>query len=93
MSDSHIAVVGTYLRDLQDRLCAACERADGDAQFREDEWQRAEGGGGRTRVLANGTVFEQAGVNFSLVSGAQLPPAATLHRPELAGSKIGRAHV
>ncbi len=86
MSDSHIAVVGAYLRDLQDRLCAACERADGDAQFREDEWQRAEGGGGRTRVLTDGAVFEQAGVNFSQVSGAQLPPAATLHRPELAGS-------
>jgi coproporphyrinogen III oxidase len=86
MNESHVAIVGDYLRDLQDRLCAACERADGGAQFREDEWQRAEGGGGRTRVFADGAVFEQAGVNFSQVRGTQLPPAATAHRPELAGS-------
>ncbi|HEY4350407.1 MAG TPA: coproporphyrinogen III oxidase, partial [Paraburkholderia sp.] len=86
MSESHVAIIGDYLRDLQDRLCAACEHADGGARFREDEWQRAEGGGGRTRVISDGAVFEQAGVNFSLVSGTQLPLAATVHRPELAGS-------
>ena len=82
--------VGTFLRDLQDRLCAALEQADGGACFVEDAWSRggssAElGGGGRTRVLKDGAVFEQGGVNFSQVEGARLPPAATAHRPELAG--------
>jgi len=57
MTEPHVAVVGAYLRDLQNRLCAACELSDGGAQFREDQWQRAEGGGGRTRVLADGMVF------------------------------------
>ncbi len=86
MSDSHSAAVECYLLDLQDRLCAAIENADRRATFREDKWQRAEGGGGRTRVLTDGAAFEQAGVNFSSVGGEQLPPAATAHRPELAGS-------
>ena len=53
--------------------------------FIEDQWTREEGGGGRSRVLTNGAVFEQAGVNFSHVSGATLPASATAHRPELAG--------
>ncbi len=86
MTNPHGAIVGAYLRDLQDRICAALEQADGTTAFREDAWQRAEGGGGRTRVLSEGAVFEQAGVNFSLVHGDRLPPAATAHRPELAGS-------
>ena len=86
MSETHSAEVERYLLDLQDRLCAAVERSDGRETFREDRWQRAEGGGGRTRVLTGGAVFEQAGVNFSSVSGRQLPAAATAHRPELAGS-------
>ena len=86
MSATHSAEVERYLLDLQDRLCTALERADGGAAFREDRWQRAEGGGGRTRVLTEGAVLEQAGVNFSSVNGQQLPPAATAHRPELAGS-------
>ncbi len=86
MSDSHLAAVEAYLLDLQDRICAALERVDGAARFREDRWTRDEGGGGRTRVLTGGEVFEQAGVNFSRVSGNRLPPAATAHRPELAGS-------
>jgi coproporphyrinogen III oxidase len=74
-----------YLRGLQDRICSALEAADGGARFREDVWTRSEGGGGRTRVLNNGAVFEQAGVNFSHVEGDRLPPAATARRPELAG--------
>jgi coproporphyrinogen III oxidase len=77
--------VERYLRDLQDRLCAAIEAAEGGARFVEDAWQRAEGGGGRSRVLKEGAVFEQAGVNFSRVEGARLPPSASAHRPELAG--------
>ena len=74
-----------WLRDYQDRLCAELERADGAARFREDAWTRAEGGGGRTRILRDGATFEQAGVGFSRVEGAQMPPSATAHRPELAG--------
>jgi coproporphyrinogen III oxidase len=75
-----------YLRDLQNRICMALESVDGGATFRRDRWDRAEGGGGDTRVLRNGTVFEQAGVNFSHVLGTKLPPAATAQRPEMAGA-------
>jgi len=82
---SAVVRVETFLRDLQDRICSALERCDGGAQFVEDAWTRAEGGGGRTRVLKNGAVFEQGGVNFSHVEGDRLPPAATAQRPELAG--------
>jgi coproporphyrinogen III oxidase len=75
-----------YLRDLQARICAALEEVDGPARFQSDSWQRPEGGGGDTRVLRDGAVFEQAGVNFSHVTGATLPASATAHRPELAGA-------
>ena len=80
-----IEKVKAYLLDLQDQICASLEQEDGEAQFVEDAWDRKEGGGGRTRVLTNGKVFEQAGVNFSHVYGNKLPPAATAQRPELAG--------
>jgi coproporphyrinogen III oxidase len=82
-----------YLTGLQDRICAAIEAADGGARFAEDAWQRDPGdtgshlrGGGRTRVLREGAVFEQAGIGFSDVSGDRLPPSATAARPELAGA-------
>ena len=78
--------VRTYLTDLQDRICAAIEAVDGQARFQEDLWQRAEGGGGRTRVLRDGAVFEQAGIGFSDVAGSRLPPSASANRPELAGA-------
>jgi coproporphyrinogen III oxidase len=77
--------VEVFLRELQERLCAALEKVNGDARFAEDTWTRPEGGGGRTRVLKDGAVFEQGGVNYSLVEGDRLPPAATAQRPELAG--------
>jgi coproporphyrinogen III oxidase len=80
-----LEAVETYLLDLQERICAAFERLDGRARFREDRWERAGGGGGRTRVLADGAVFERAGVNFSHVHGTNLPPSATARRPQLAG--------
>jgi coproporphyrinogen III oxidase len=80
-----IDAVAAYLTDLQDRICAALEAADGGARFREDRWERPEGGGGRTRVLADGALLEKGGVAWSLVGGAALPPSATAHRPELAG--------
>ena len=83
---SDIQAVHDYLQGLQDRICAAIEAADGAARFSEDRWQRAEGGGGRSRVLKQGAVFEQAGIGFSDVRGATLPPSATAHRPELAGA-------
>jgi coproporphyrinogen III oxidase len=90
---SAVAHVDATLRALQDRLCAGLEAADGGARFLEDAWQRQEagaepgrgGGGGLTRVIKNGAVFEQGGVNFSRVNGDRLPPAATAQRPELAG--------
>ncbi|HET8765587.1 MAG TPA: oxygen-dependent coproporphyrinogen oxidase [Rhodanobacter sp.] len=77
-----------FLRELQDRICGELERLDGGARFVTDEWTRPAGGGGRTRVLRDGALFEQAGVNFSRVSGHQLPPSATQHRPELAGGSF-----
>ena len=87
MSTIDINVVIKFLKSLQDQICHALEAADGTGKFVEDNWQRAEGGGGRTRVLTNGSVIEQGGVNFSVVSGDKLPPSATAHRPELAGRK------
>jgi len=81
------AVVG-YFRQLQDRICNELEGEDGEAQFREDAWQRPEGGGGRTRILVEGALFDQVGVNFSDVRGSHLPPAATERRPELAGAEF-----
>ena len=95
--------VKVYLLQLQDRICAELEKEDGSAVFREDAWSREDGetqtgesaadspglgGGGRTRVLTGGRVFEQAGVNFSHVTGRRLPPAATAARPELAGRRF-----
>jgi coproporphyrinogen III oxidase len=79
------AAVRAYLLSLQDRICAAIEAEDGAERFREDVWERPEGGGGRSRVLSEGAVFEQAGVGFSDVFGQGLPPSATAQRPELAG--------
>jgi coproporphyrinogen III oxidase len=77
--------VRQYLMGLQDTICAALEQADGGERFVEDLWQREAGGGGRTRVLSGGGLFEQAGIGFSHVAGAGLPAAATAQRPELAG--------
>jgi coproporphyrinogen III oxidase len=79
------AAVKAYLLDLQDSICQALATEDGGAGFVEDNWTRPEGGGGRTRVLANGNHIEKGGVNFSHVYGTQMPASATAHRPELAG--------
>ncbi len=85
MSEINIDVVKTYLLELQDTICDALSEEDGQETFIEDAWDRKQGGGGRTRVLTNGAVFEQAGVNFSHVYGSQLPSSATAARPELEG--------
>ena len=80
--------VRAYLLDLQDRICAALAAEDGQASFLEDSWTREEGGGGRSRVMAEGKVFEKAGINFSDVQGSQLPASATAKRPQLAGASF-----
>lgn len=77
--------VKDYLLNLQDHICSGLQAEDGQALFQEDSWIREEGGGGRSRVIIDGEVFEKGGVNFSHVYGTQLPPSATAARPELAG--------
>lgn len=69
-----------YINNLQDKICAAVEQVDGKAKFKEDLWDRPEGGGGRTRVITNGKVFEKGGVNISAVHG---------DLPELMQKKLG----
>ena len=74
-----------FLRTLQQHICSELEQADGTGKFMVDEWQSTLGTG-VTRVLKDGNVFEQAGVNFSHVKGDTMPASATAHRPELAGA-------
>jgi coproporphyrinogen III oxidase len=76
--------VHDYLAGLQERIVAALEILDRKG-FVRDSWQRAEGGGGTSCILEEGQVFERAGVNFSRVHGARLPPSASAARPQLAG--------
>ena len=80
--------VEQYLKSLQDTICEAIETLDGKQTFFEESWDRPEGGGGRTRVMSEGAVFEKAGVNFSLVHGATMPASATANRPELTGASF-----
>ena len=77
--------VRQFVQTLQDEICQGLEKLDGVACFQEDLWEREEGGGGRTRVIRGGDVFEQGGVNFSEVWGTELPPAILMQRPEAAG--------
>jgi coproporphyrinogen III oxidase len=76
--------VRDFLLQLQDSICDALTLIDGQV-FVEDSWEREEGGGGRSRVLADGNIIEKGGVNFSHVFGDTMPASATAHRPELAG--------
>jgi coproporphyrinogen III oxidase len=85
MNTPDVKAVSDYLLKLQDRICEALEKVDQQKIFREDQWTREEGGGGRSRVMEDGAVFEKAGINFSHVHGDKLPASATAHRPELAG--------
>ena len=80
-----VAPVKTYLISLQNRICSALEAVDGQAQFLEDHWSYQTGGGGCSRVLTQGAVIEQGGVNFSHVMGAELPASATASRHQLQG--------
>jgi len=85
MNEVNTEAVKDYLLNLQDNICTALAEEDGGEGFVEDSWVREEGGGGRSRVLEEGEVFEKAGINFSHVYGPGLPASATAHRPELAG--------
>jgi len=77
--------VEDYLLDLQDRITESLMQLDVVLELQEDQWDRPEGGGGRTRVMSGGKIFEQGGINFSHVHGEKLPSSATAQRPELAG--------
>jgi coproporphyrinogen III oxidase len=79
----NVTLPRAYFLALQSRIVAALEAVDGQP-FRRDEWARPEGGGGISRLLEEGSVFERAGVNFSHVTGEKLPPSATATRPEIA---------
>jgi len=83
--NSNIDQVRSYFNNLQMEITSSLQEADGLTEFVTDDWVRETGGGGRTMVLTGGKVFEQAGVNFSEVTGDSLPASATAHRPELAG--------
>ncbi|MDO6469195.1 oxygen-dependent coproporphyrinogen oxidase [Neptunomonas phycophila] len=85
MSVPNIDAVKAYLLSLQDSICDALAEADAKQVFVEDAWERPSGGGGRTRVISEGGIFEKGGVNFSHVFGESMPASATAHRPELAG--------
>lgn len=85
--------VKEYFRSLQQRIVQALEQVDGRRTFVCDRWERDGGGGGESRVLVDGGVFEQAGVGFSHVFGGEMPPAATRARPELAGRSFQAAGV
>jgi coproporphyrinogen III oxidase len=65
--------ISAWFMQLQDKICAALEQTDGKARFEEDAWQREAGGGGRSRVIQHGQVFEKGGVNFSAVQGPTPP--------------------
>ena len=80
-----LPAVQNYLQQLQARICEELSAIDGSAGFETETWDRPEGGGGITRVLSDGAVFEKGGVNFSYVEGGKMPGSATQHRPELAG--------
>ena len=82
------ARVSAFMKQLQDEISQCLAEVDGAGQFQEDSWERPEGGGGRSRVLQEGAIFEQGGVNFSEVWGTKLPPSIIANRPEAEGHKF-----
>lgn len=88
VGQAQIEAVKEFLLKLQDNICQTLELSDGKGAFIEDLWEREQGGGGRTRVMTQGAVIEQGGVNFSHVFGDQMPASATAARPELAGRQF-----
>ena len=85
MSEQAAAAVRQYLHSLHDRITQAIEAVDSH-KFRRDSWQRPEGGGGESRILTEGDVFERAGISFSHICGERMPPAASHAHPEVAGA-------
>jgi len=85
MPESKITLIKEYLLSLQTNICNELTNVDGKKRFIQDQWQRPEGGGGKSCVLEGGAVIERGGVNFSHVSGKNLPASAAAHRPEIAG--------
>jgi coproporphyrinogen III oxidase len=83
-----VEAVKEYLLSLQDDICQALEEEDGSGRFQEEKWSYPQGGGGITRVLSEGGVIEQGGVNFSNIIGTGLPAAATARHPELSGQSF-----
>ncbi len=79
------ARVSQFMKQIQNDICTGLEELDGKGKFKEDSWEREEGGGGRSRVLSDGNVLEQGGVNFSEVWGKNLPPSILKQRPEAEG--------
>ncbi|NEP83011.1 MAG: oxygen-dependent coproporphyrinogen oxidase [Okeania sp. SIO3C4] len=77
--------VSKFMQDIQDEICQGLEELDGIGKFKEDSWERPGGGGGRSRIIRDGGVFEQGGVNFSEVWGDRLPPSILAQRPEAEG--------
>ena len=88
MTQPNLNAVKHYLLGLQQNICQALEQEDLGSRFAVDEWQREEGGGGRSCILQKNKIFESAGINFSHVFGSGLPASATAHRPELAGRRF-----
>ncbi|MDN5937340.1 MAG: oxygen-dependent coproporphyrinogen oxidase [Salinisphaera sp.] len=93
MSSPQTQAVLDFLQGLQNACCSALAALEPEATFKTDTWTRAEGGGGDTRILADGAVFERAGVGYSQVQGAALPAAASARRPDLAGRRYLAAGV
>ena len=83
VSEDQVNEVESFLQGLQNQICGELERLDGEGRFQRDEWDFPDGGGGDSRVLESGRVFEKAGVNFSSIRGTSLPAAATEKRTHL----------
>lgn len=93
MANADMSLVKPFMQALQDEICAGLQTLEPTARFVEDQWVKETGGGGRSRVMTGGSVFEKGGVNFSHVMGDQMPGSATAHRPELAGRAYQAAGV
>ncbi len=93
MEDTKLKDVKKYLMQLQDTITKKLEEVDGGATFSEEEWYRPGGGGGRSRVIREGQIFEQGGVGYSHVFGEEMPGSATAHRPDLAGRNFNACGV
>ncbi|WP_395374795.1 oxygen-dependent coproporphyrinogen oxidase [Marinicella sp. W31] len=93
MNTDQFKEVTAWLQGLQERICKQLQSVEAEAAFVEDLWQHKAGGGGRSRVMQGGVVFEKAGVGFSHVTGAEMPKAATAKRPQLAGQGFEAAGV